>query len=579
MQPPDNMDFLQIFGLLIGGLALFLFGLELMTTGLKAIAGSRLQALLGTLTANRFRGILAGAGVTALLNSSTITTVLTVGFVSAGLMTLKQSIPMIMGANIGSTLTAQIIAFKLSALTPFMLALGFVMHAFAKRELIRLLGSILLGFGLLFLGIEVMGDSTRPLRTFQPFIDAMQNMRNPFLGIVIGAVFTAVVQSSAATLGIVIALASQGLIPLDAGIALVLGANVGTCGTALLAAIGKPPEALQVGIVHLLFNVLGVLFFAFIIPQFADFVRLVSPSASDLDGVARLAAETPRQVANAHTIFSCASTLVLIWFTRPIGWLAERLAPSRPLPEIEDPGQPRYLDDTLLDMPALGIQRVQLELVRLGSMVRDLVRSHTLVAVSGDAGAIASLTGGDKGVDRLASSILLYIGRLSESEHSEREGRQLIDLAQTVTSLEGINEVAAINFITASQRRLAQGIDIARLGNEVTARFAETVVDNLEAAVRVIGQPDPAISSAIVAAKPQIEEMAASARQSLIASLNLSRNEDVLSFRLASDLIEQFNEIARLSRAVAKSTRNLDRMKGTSSDAAVETAMAGDSAV
>src|SRR5262249_47201063 len=207
-------------------------------------------------------------------------TVLMVGFVSAGLMTLNQTVPMIMGANIGSTITAQIIAFNLSALTPVILAVGFLLRAVKRREYLHHLGGMVLGFGLLFLGIEFMGDGARPLRTFQPFIDAMQDMRNPLVGIVFGAIFTAIVQSSAATLAIVIAIGSQGLMPLEAGIALIFGANVGTCLTALLASIGKTPEALQVGIVHLLFNVLGVLIWVFFIPQLAELVRHISPTAN-----------------------------------------------------------------------------------------------------------------------------------------------------------------------------------------------------------------------------------------------------------------------------------------------------------
>jgi phosphate:Na+ symporter len=235
----NELEVVPMLALIAGGLALFLFGLELMTASLKAVAGPGLQTALGKLTAGRFRGLLAGAFVTALLNSSTITTVLMVGFVSAGLMTLNQTVPLIMGANIGSTITAQIIAFNLSAATPVILAIGFLLRSLGRREAFRHLGSMILGFGLLFLGIQFMGDGTRPLRSFQPFIEVIQDMRNPLVGILLGAFFTAIVQSSAATIAIAIAIASQGLMPLEAGIALIFGANVGTCLTALLAAIGK----------------------------------------------------------------------------------------------------------------------------------------------------------------------------------------------------------------------------------------------------------------------------------------------------------------------------------------------------
>lgn len=569
MPVSDTLNFVEMSGLLVGGLALFLFGLELMTAGLKAVAGARLQALLGRLTAHRLRGVMAGAGVTALLNSSTITTVLLVGFVSAGLMTLSQSIPMIMGANIGSTLTAQLIAFDLSAITPFMLGLGFLMHAFAPRVLLRQLGGILLGFGLLFLGIEMMGNATRPLRTFQPFIDAMQNMTNPLLGILIGAVFTAVVQSSAATLAIVIALAGEGLIPLEASIALVLGANVGTCGTALLAGIGKSAEALQVGVVHLLFNVLGVLFFAFLIPEFADLVRHVSPSSPDLEGVARLAAETPRQVANAHTIFSVTNTLVLIWFTEPIARLARWIAPSKSGPEV--PGTPRYLDDALLEVPALGIQRLQLELVRAGEDVLELVRRSARAAAGMVDPRADDLPDDDgEGPDRLAAKILEYIGRLSEAEHSEREGRQLVDLAQIVTRLEGVREIATINLHAIGQRRRDHGVDLMSLRTAEGTHFAELVIGNLERAVQLVGKPDEEAVARILDSKPEIEALASRIREGIVTAFHLRSQQDVTNFRLASDIIEQFNEIARLSRAVARSTQGLGKATIVAADAAAE---------
>ncbi|MGU7769194.1 Na/Pi cotransporter family protein [Burkholderia sp. MR1-5-21] len=560
MQPGANLNLIEIVGLLVGGLALFLFGLELMTGGLKAIAGSRLQSLLGTLTANRFRGVLAGAGITALLNSSTITTVLLVGFVSAGLMTLQQSIPMIMGANIGSTLTAQIIAFNISAITPFLLAGGFLLYGFSKRELARELGGVLLGLGLLFLGIEFMGNATRPLRNYEPFIAAMQDMRNPLLGIAIGAVFTAIVQSSAATLAVVIALGSQGLIPLESGIALILGANVGTCGTALLASIGKSAEAAQVGIVHLLFNLLGVLFLAFVIPQYADIIRQVSPSAPELTGAARLAAETPRQAANAHTVFSVFSTAVLIWFTKPIGKLAERLAPST-AKGWQDPGAPRYLDDTLVEMPALAITRVQLELVSLGKQVQHLVERSAALVIESSAVGLGALTDEDKAADTLSTAILTYVGQLSDAIHTDDEGRQLVDLARIATCLDAIREVATTSMLALSQRRLSQGADMAQLRSAEISRFVTAVIEHFALAVNTIAHPDADVVTRIVNAKPAIEVQADIARQHILSDLQLRSQEDAVNFRLANDMIEHLNEVARLSRAIARASRSLNDVK------------------
>jgi phosphate:Na+ symporter len=554
------MNLIHMLGMLAGGLALFLFGLQLLTGALKAITGAKLQTVLGSLTANRFRGLLAGAGITALLNSSTITTVLMVGFVSAGLMTLAQTVPMIMGANIGSTFTAQIIAFDVSRLTPFMLATGFALYAFTGRDLSRHLGAVVLGLGLLFLGIQFMGDATRPLRTFQPFIDAMQDMKNPLLGILVGAIFTAVVQSSAATLGIIIALASQGLMPLEAGIAMILGANVGTVGTALLAAIGKSAEALQVGVVHLLFNVAGVLMLVFIIPQFADFIRHISPSAPELDGVARLAAETPRQVANAHTMFSVLSTLVLIWFTGPLAKIAQLIAPAPPPDDTRRAGDPIYLNDTFLSVPSMAQQSVQMELTRLGEQILAIVRKGAPVVVEGTVEDITHLLEESQEADRLATAILLYMGRLSRTEHSENQGKDLIDLAQVVTSLDGVREVVTTNLASLSQQRLAEGIDLVRLRDETTRRFADVVIGNLEQAIETIGHPDPEKSAQVVAAKTEIDALATTTRTGILEKLRLDEKSDVLSLRLASDIIGQFREVAHFSRSIARSTQNIQPM-------------------
>lgn len=571
-----NLNLVDMSGLLIGGLALFLLGLQFMTGGFKAIAGARLQAWIGELTANRVRGVLTGAVVTALLNSSTITTVLMVGFVSAGLMTLTQSVPMIMGANIGSTVTAQIIAFDVSRLAPFMLAAGFIMYAFGKRMLIRRVGEVVMGLGLLFIGIQFMGDATRPLRTFPPFIDAMQNMEHPLLGIVVGAVFTAIVQSSAATLGIVIALGAQGLMPLEAGIALILGANVGTCGTALLASIGKSAEAVQVAIVHLIFNVVGVVVWAFFIPQMAEMGRFVSPSFPELQGVARLAAETPRQVANIHTIFSVANTLVLIWFSDWIARFARMVARTR-TPKTKRIGDPLYLDKTSLEMPSLGLQRVRLESSRLGNEVVDIVRSGARVVVNGSIEQINTLLDRDKEVDRLTAEILQYIGLISQDEPSEHEGVQIVCLTQIVTCLENISEIIGTNVVSMSQRRLTQNIDFMRLNGVAHSRFAEVVIQNLAQVVETIGDADADAEADVdvdadeeaipppqtdqtgqtVGTKPQIKALVAETRQSILGNVQLAQKSDVLDYQLAVDLIEQYRQISRLSRSIRKLVRQM----------------------
>lgn len=550
---------IEMFGLLLGGLALFLFGLELLTGAFKVIAGTRLQSLLSTLSSSRIRGLLVGAGITALVNSSTITTVLLLGFVSSGLMSLAQVIPMILGANIGSTVTVQLVASSNSSAMYFLLGGGFMLRMLAKHEKWRQSGNVLMGLGLLFLGIQLMSEATTPLRTYEPFINAMQDMRSPLMGILIGAVFTAIVQSSAATLAVVIALSVQGLVPLETGIALVLGANLGTSGTTLIAAIGKPPQAMQVALVHLMFNLFGVLVFVLIIPWLAEFVRWISPVAPELEGVARMAAETPRQIANAHTIFNVTSALLLIGFTSKLERLAQWLAPNK-AQEWRPSSEPRFLDPTLMSMPALAVGRVQLELDALGQQVLGLVRRGVQVAVNGSERDISALIEDDKCADHLGAEILTYLGNLAESEQSDQEGREIVDLTRIIAGLDALREVSSTSLVAISHRRLVEEIDLVPLhtrDDAVTTQFYMAVLDCMEQAIGLIAKPDAVGVSQVVDAKPDIERMAAAARESIINQLPLHTPAGVMSFRLSNDLIEHFNEMARLSRAIAKATRHL----------------------
>ena len=298
-----------------GGLALFLYGMRRMTEALKTVAGSGMKDLLARLTANRFTAAAAGALITAVVQSSSVTTVLVVGFISAGLLNLGQSIGVILGANVGTTITAQIIAFQVYKYGLLLIAVGFFAEILAHREQLRQWGTAVMGLGLIFFGMELMNIATAPFRDWEPFIALMRDMSNPVLAVLAGAGFTAIVQSSSATTGIVIVLAGNGLIALESGIGLILGANVGTCVTAFVSSLGRPREAMQAAWAHIIFNVAGVLIWVLVIGQLADLVRAVSPVSEELAGLERLAADTPRQIANAHTLFNLANLAIFIWFT------------------------------------------------------------------------------------------------------------------------------------------------------------------------------------------------------------------------------------------------------------------------
>ena len=266
----DDLDTFALFTGLFGGLALFLFGMDLMTAALKRVAGDQLKDLLGKVTGNRFMGVGLGAIVTGLVNSSSVTTVIVVGFISAGLMSMAQSVSVIMGANIGSTVTAQILAFNVTRFALPTITLGFLISFLSKRQDWQDYGRMLLGLGLVFYGMGLMSAAMAPLRSNETFLDFIATLQNPVLAVVTGIVFTAIIQSSAATTGIVIVLAGQGVMTLETAIAVAMGANIGTCATAGLAAIGKPREAVRAAVVHVLFNVAGVLIWILFIDRLAE---------------------------------------------------------------------------------------------------------------------------------------------------------------------------------------------------------------------------------------------------------------------------------------------------------------------
>jgi len=478
---------LASFGLwagLFGGLALFLFGMDVMTQALKSAAGDYMKDILGKLTRNRFVGVGVGALVTAVIQSSSVTTVILVGFISAGLMSMSQSVAVIIGANIGTTITAQILAFKVTKIALPIITVGFLLSATAKSSQWKQAGMILLGLGLVFYGMSIMSGALNPLRSYEPFVNFMISMQNPLLGAEVGALFTVVVQSSSATTGILIVMASQGLIGLESAIAIALGANIGTCVTAGLAAIGKPREAVRAAIVHTLFNVAGVLLWIGFIPQLAQLASWISPSAQGLTGTALLAAETPRQIANVHTFFNIANAVLFVGFTTQIARLVEWLIPDRPL-KPRKAMLPKYLDEDLLDNPSIALEAVRSELKRMGKRVRKMVMDIMPTAISGTREDLDRIAEMDKVVDSLHLAVIEYLGQISLATLSKRQSKELLQLVEIANALEQIGDRIATGMVTSANKRIDENVivsaETAKALNEYHALVATALRDALRA--------------------------------------------------------------------------------------------------
>jgi len=546
-----SIDVFRLLMGLFGGLALFLFGIDQMSHGLKAVAGDRMASMLGSVTKNRFLGAITGAFVTAILNSSSVTTVLVVGFITAGIMNLTQSIGVIMGANIGSTMTAQIVAFNVTQYAMLPIAIGYGMIFFGKTENMKHGGAMLFGLGLLFGGMGVMSDAMYPLRTFPPFLELMGQLENPLLGILVGAIFTGLVQSSAATTGIAIVMASEGLMSLPAGIGLALGANIGTCVTAILASLGKPVGARQAAAAHIVFNILGVLIWLPFIGFLAQMSASVSPSYPELDGAAQMAKEVPRQIANAHTIFNVANTVLFIWFTGMLAKLVQRLVPDREEAELEII-KPKFLSDSLMITPTLALDAARMEGQRLGSITFTMIEKLKPAFESRDMKQLAELEKMDDQVDVLKEHILEYLGEIHKQELTEKQGKQLLMM---IIGLDGIERIAATvrsDLIPLGRNMIEKDIEITDTTRHVMTNLYQRVCDAVQQATTAIGDIDQNKALEVINMKPEINGLVNEALQYQADRVAPTTPDLISIFRMEDEVIDALTRIYRLSRRVAK---------------------------
>ena len=342
---------------LLGGLALFLYGMQMMSSGLEAVAGDRMKSILEKLTSNRFVGVLVGCLITMVIQSSSATTVMVVGFVNAQMMTLRQAVWVIMGANIGTTVTGQLIALDIGAIAPLIAFLGVVLVVFMKGQTKRQIGEIIAGLGILFLGMNMMSSAMTPLREMPAFVNAVSHFSNPLVGILVGAGFTALIQSSSASVGVMQALALSGIVDLHTAVYVLFGQNIGTCITAVLASIGASREAKQTTVIHLSFNIIGTIIFTIICMStpLTDFVMSCTPK------------DAPQQIANMHTLFNVCTTILLIPFGYKLADFAEKVLPSEDRKEdsVLQYLQPIPKSNKMVGSAAINIYQVSDEIIHM----------------------------------------------------------------------------------------------------------------------------------------------------------------------------------------------------------------------
>jgi phosphate:Na+ symporter len=488
-------------------------------------------------------GMITGAMVTAVIQSSSVTTVMLVGFVSAGLMSLSQTIGVVMGSNIGTTITAQIVAFKVTKYALLLLAVGFGLLFISKKEKTQQYGYMIMGLGMIFFGMGVMSDAMKPLRSFQPFLDLMTQMSNPILGILVAALFTALVQSSSATTGVIIVLAMQGLISLQAGIALSFGANIGTCVTAFLASIGKPREAVRVSVVHVLFNVVGVLIFLPFIGPFVKLVVAISPSAGEgVIGMQAAASVLPRQIANAHTIFNVTSALFFLPFVTYFARIVYRLVPDKPLPEIEEL-QPQFLNELLFHTPSLALDAARHEIKRMGKRV-DVMNMAMLPAImTGKKEDLISVREMDEEVDVLYKHIVNYLGQVSKLKLNDYQNQKMLRLMGAVNDLEHVGDIIEVNMVNIGQNRIEKGIKISQKTQQVIKTLHVVVSDALKAATRAIVEEDHGYAQRVIDMKTDMDLLVKQANKHQAERLVSEDSGKFEAYSLEVEIIEKLKRI------------------------------------
>ena len=532
---------------LFGGILLLLYGIKLLNDGLQHAAGTKIRSLLRSLTSNRFEAVGGGAFITGLIQSSSATSVMLVGFVSAGLMSFRQTLAVILGADIGTTLTVQLFAFHIYDYAVLLIGIGLSLSFFTKKMMFKNLGQGLLGFGFVFLSLKIMVGAMTPLSNNELFRQVFIALTGtPFIVIMLSAALTGLMQSSAATIGMALVLAESGLIPLHASIYIVLGANIGTCATALLASLRSPAEARRVAWAHVLFKVCGVLLF---LPFVGLFQQLVLGTSPDL----------ARQIANVHTLFN----VIMAMFFLPLIGVVERII-TRLVPEQskDKTFSPLYLDDHVLGTPSLALGQATREALRESDIVREMLVDAVKVFQNDDQSLITNLKKKDDFVDILDRQIRLYLTRLSSSAITESQSRRSVVVLEVSRNLEIIGDIIDNNIMRLAVKRIDNGITFSQEGMNQIVAFHRRILENFDTAIAAFTSNDRELAERVLKNKEDLGNMGRELVQAHLDRLRKGFRESIETSHIHLDLIGHLGRINSLITHVIYPIAEERRIRG-----------------
>lgn len=498
-----NLDYATIILGFAGGLGLFIYGMQVMASGLQKAAGNSLKKILEVLTKNKFLGVLLGIGVTAIIQSSSATTVMVVGFVNAGLMNLQQTVGIIMGANIGTTVTGWLVSsvqwagvFSPENLAPIAVFIGAALAIFSKKQTVNQIGEILVGFGMLFIGIEMMSTGVEPLQHLPAFKEAFTQFgRNPLLGVLVGAVVTAVIQSSSASVGILQSLSLTGLVSWNSAVYIIMGQNIGTCVTALLSSVGTSKNAKGAAYIHLLFNVIGSVFSSILAAIFFTFYH-------DF-GFQKIGMV---EISLIHTGFNIANTVIMFPFSGLFVKMAEKLATVTSKNTGDDETVPVHLDDRILSTPSIAMSNCTKEIVRLGNMSLKNLTAACESLENRDGSRVEKILEREKNIDNLTKAITAYLVKLCNSNLTKQENTNATGMFHIVNDMERIGDHAE-NIIEMTQQMIADDLELSKKGIDDLKKMAEESLKSVRNCIIALSDNDIDFAEKVIKEEERVDNL------------------------------------------------------------------------